>query len=558
MAKTYKGKQVFMETLIAQGVDTIFGNPGTTESPLLDALLDYSQLRYIVCLQEAVAVNMADAHAMATGKVGVVNLHVAPGLGNGLGSLYGAWEGRTPLLVTAGQQDTRLRLRDPLLGHDLVAMAAPLTKWSVQAESADELPLLLNRAFKVAREEPSGPVFVSLPINVMEQETPLGPLPPAHVYPRTPGDPAGVAELAGLLLAAQRPAIVCGDGVARSGAQTELVALAEALGAGVWMEVLPSRLNFPTAHPNFRDRLPGDHAAIRQALSQADTVLLVGGEFFEEVWHSEGSPFPEGAAVLQIDAAPAALARNFPVTAGMVADPKLALAALRAEVVRRAPAAFIQAAQARQKMWAEQKAKEWARQQARAEQAWDKRPMTAARLIMEIKKALPPQAVIVHEAITAAVDLFRTVLLEQPAQFYGPRGGGIGQGLPSAIGVKLAHPAQPVVAISGDGSSLYTVQALWTAAHHNIPVVFVILNNHTYRILKINMNRYRRDFGVQGERPHPHMDLTPPDVGYVALAQGFGLSAQAITEPEDVAPALRAALASGKPTLLDITIDGSV
>jgi benzoylformate decarboxylase len=556
--RAFKGRQIFMETLLAEGVEYVFGNPGTTESPLLDALLDYPQIRYIVSLQEAVAVSMADAYAHASGKVGIVNLHVAPGLGNGLGSLYNAWEGRTPLIVTAGQQDTRMRLRDPLLGHNLVAMAAPLVKWSVQAESADELPLLLNRAFKVARDEPSGPVFVALPINVMEQETRNPPMAPARLFARAAPDPAGVDEAAALLVSARQPVIVCGDGVARSGAMAELVALAEQTGAPVWGDVLPGRLAFPTGHPNFRDRLPGDHALIRQSLGGADTVLLVAGEFFEEVWHTAGSPFPDGAAIIQVDAAPSQLARNFPVTVGLVADPKAALAALSAAVAAKATGAFRARVQSAQAALARLKAQEWEKQKARSEKGAEGKPMAPARLMLEIRDALPKDAIIVQESITATADLYRTIPVSDATGFYGPRGGGIGQGLPSAIGVKVAHPNRPVLAISGDGSSLYTIQALWSAAHHRLPVVFVILNNKAYRILKINMNRYRRDFGLGGERPHPHMDLTDPDLGYVDIAKGFGVPGRTVSDPAEVGPALKAAFASGKPYLLDILVDGAV
>ena len=160
MTQTCTGKQVFMDTLVAEGVDFIFGNPGTTELPLIESLNDYPQIDYIMALHEAVAVTMADAYAQVSGNVAVANLHVGPGLGNGLGSLYNAWEGQTPLILTAGQQDNRMRLREPLLGHDLVAMAEPLVKWSVQVESADEMALIMNRAFKIARETPPGPVFV--------------------------------------------------------------------------------------------------------------------------------------------------------------------------------------------------------------------------------------------------------------------------------------------------------------------------------------------------------------------------------------------------------------
>jgi benzoylformate decarboxylase len=346
--------------------------------------------------------------------------------------------------------------------------------------------------------------------------------------------------------------------VARSGALPELVALAEQIGASVWGEVLPARLNFPSGHPHFRDRLPGDFTLIRQTLGGADTVLLVGGEFFEEVWHTQGSPFPDGAAVIQIDAAPSRLARNFPLTVGLVADPKAALQALGLAVAAKATSAFTARVQAARADLAQLKAQEWEKQQARIAQGAQKRPMAPARLMLELRNALPPGAIVVQEAITAAVDLYRTIPANGPTDFYGPRGGGIGQGLPSAIGVKLAHPQRPVLAISGDGSSLYTIQALWSAAHHKLPVVFVILNNRAYRILKINMNRYRRDFGTGGERAHPHMDLTDPTLGYVDLARGFGLEGRTVSDPAEIGPALKAAFASGKPYLLDVQVDGTV
>src|SRR5262245_1789677 len=203
-----RGRQVVMDTLVAHGVDHLFGNPGTTQSPLIDSLGDYPSIRYVLALHEAVALGAAAYYAQASGRPGVVNLHVAPGLGNAIGMLYNALKAGAPLLVTAGQQDTRLRLRAPVLGHDLVAMAAPVTKWSVQAERADELAPLLHRALKVAADPPSGPVFVALPIDVMEQETDEGARPPSALYRATEPDPAGVAAAAALLLGSRRPAIV--------------------------------------------------------------------------------------------------------------------------------------------------------------------------------------------------------------------------------------------------------------------------------------------------------------------------------------------------------------
>ncbi len=295
------GRQVLMETLVGHGVELLFGNPGTTESPIIDSLEAYPQIRYILTLHEGVAVGAASYYAQATGRTGVVNVHVAPGLGNALGMLYDALKAGSPLVVTAGQQDTRLRLRAPLLGHDLVAMAAPLTKWSVQVERADELAHILRRAFKIAHDPPSGPVFVALPIDVLEQETEQLALPPAALYLDHDPDPAGVAAAAALLLGSRRPAIVAGDDVARGDGPAELVALADLLGAPVWVEGLRQHSVFPSTHPAYRGPLPFDTAAIRKALDGADTVLLLGGPFFEEVWFAPGLPFEPDTAVIQIE-----------------------------------------------------------------------------------------------------------------------------------------------------------------------------------------------------------------------------------------------------------------
>src|ERR1700750_2187282 len=191
-----RGRRVLMESFVSHGVRHIFGNPGTTETPLLDSLPAYPQIEYVMTLHEGVAVSAASFYAQASGLPTVANLHVAPGLGNGIGSLYGALKANSPVIITAGQQDTRMRLKNPLLGHDLVAIAAPVTKWSVQIERADEIAPIMRRAFKVATDAPQGPVFVSLPIDVMEQETEIEASAPDKVWRATHPDPAGVEALA--------------------------------------------------------------------------------------------------------------------------------------------------------------------------------------------------------------------------------------------------------------------------------------------------------------------------------------------------------------------------
>jgi benzoylformate decarboxylase len=551
-----RGKHVLLDTLVAHGVEYVFGNPGTTESPILDGLLDYPQLRYILALHEGVALGAAHYYAQASGRTGVVSLHVAPGLGNALGMLYDARKAGSPLVVTAGQQDTRMRLRDPVLGHDLVAMAAPLTKWSVQVERADELALALRRAIKVAHDPPSGPVFVALPIDVLEQETEETAATPGTLYRSAEPDPQGVAAAAAILVGSLRPAIVAGDDVTRAGAQEDLVALAEMTGAAVWLEGLRQHVGFPTGHPCCRGGLGFDAAAIRRALDGADVVLLVGGPFFEEVWFAAGSPFAPGTTLIQIEESPERLGHNFPPDAGLLASPRAGLRALRAALERDASPAFREAAARRNEALRTLKEQEALAQRQRAGKRWDREPMAIPRLMAELRQALPRDAIVVDESITASIDLARTLSFARPGDYFGARGGGIGQALPGALGVKLAHPGRPVVAVSGDGSALYSIQALWTAAHHDIAVVFVILDNREYRILKHNMDAYRQRFGVKPDRPYPHMDLAKPEPGFVDLARGLGVAAARVTRADEVGPALQAALAAGRPYLLDVIVEG--
>lgn len=554
----FSGKEILLRTLENEGVRYVFGNPGTTELPLMDSLLDRPNIEYILALHESVAVSMADAYAQASGKVGVVNLHVGPGLGNGLGAIYNAWEGQTPLVVTAGQQDNRMRLREPLLGHDLVAMAAPLTKWSVEAQHAGELPLLLNRAFKTARETPAGPVFVSLPINVMEQTTSHAPMPPSKVFPRAAPDPAGVDAAAELLLAARNPLIVCGDKVAKAGAVGTLVDVAEQIGAAVYSVVLPARLNFPNQHPQFRDRMANDQAAMREGVGKSDVVLLAGGEFFEEVWFADAAPFPDATRLIQVDPSPANVGRNYRVDVGVIGDPRSALAALAQRLRERAGEEYTKAASTRRSLLEEEKRAAREAQAKKAGAPRGNRAMSAARLMAELGASLPQDVVVASEAITASPDMLKTLTFETADDLLMSRGGGIGQGLPSAIGVKLAHPDRPVLCISGDGSACYTLQALWSAAHHRIPVVFLILNNGSYRILKLNMDRYRRDAGIPADRPYPHMDLDGPAIDFVRIAGGYGVKGAKVSEPEKIAAAVRTAFETNEPYLLDVAIDGSV
>lgn len=549
-----RGRQVFMESLVAHGVDRIFGNPGTTESPLLDSLSAYPSIRYVTALQESIAMCAASFYAQASGKTGIVSLHVAPGLGNAMGMLYCAMRANSPVIVTAGQQDTRLRLADPVLGHDLVSMAAPLTKWSVQVERASEMASVMRRAFKVAHDGPPGPVFVGLPIDVMEQETGNTALTAGTLHRKAEVPRKAIDEIAGLIAQARVPVIICGDDVARSGATAALVTLAEAMGASVFVEGLHMHSAFPSDHPSARLLLPLDTAAIRKTLGEADLVLMAGGPFFEDVWFAEGSPFPAGAKVVQIEESTARLGYNYRLDAGAAGDLKVAFTGLAA-ALRQAPADYAKAAGQRNAALKMLKEREVAAQKSRAEKSWTREPASMPRAMAEIRDALPKGTIVVDETITASIDLARTVDFAGPGDYFSGRGGGIGQGLAGALGVAVAQPQRPVVCISGDGSAMYSIQALWTAAHMKLPIVYVILVNREYRVLKHNIDVYRQKFGITSQEPYAEMDLTGPNLGFVELAAGMGVAGTRVTKADGIRAAISDAFKTGRPHLVEVAVE---
>jgi benzoylformate decarboxylase len=553
------GRKAIMEIFQAEGVRYIFGNPGTTELGFIDIIQDYPQIQYIVALQEGVALGIAHMYASASGKTGVVNLHVAPGLGNAMGALYNASMGNMPLVVTVGQQDTRMLVREPLLSDDLIGMARPLTKWDVQLQHAEEIPVIIPRAFKVAQDAPRGPVLVSLPGDVIEEELDFSLPDPNSPFHRTRPDPQGISAAADLLVGANNPVIVCGDGVASSAAHSELVQIAELVGAQVWSTMFTGNLNFPMSHPQFRGNLPGEYRTIRMILGEVDLILAVGAKLFDEVFYAPGSPLPDGCKLIQVDNSSWEIGKNLTPTIGLLSDPKCALQELHEAVkMKMDKTAEARAEQHRQEL-SSQKQEDQMRQEKRAKDSWDHSPISTARLMADVRDCLPEDAVIYNESITAGADLTRTILPDRPGHYFSNHGGGIGQGLPGAIGVKLAKPDRPVVAFIGDGSAMYTIQSLWTAAHYDLAVIYVIISNQVYRVLKYNMNRYRRmqNIAPKGD-PHPHMDLTDPPLDFVEMARGMGLEARCVTQPDEIQPAFKEALSANQPYLLEVRTEGKV
>src|SRR5262245_21147035 len=477
------GKRAFLELLKQEGVEVMFGNPGTTELPLMDALAVENELRYVLGLQEAAVMAMADGYAQASGKLTVVNLHVAPGLGNAMGMLYDAQKAASPILVTAGQQDLEFAATEPILWADLPTLARPFVKWAAEVQRLADLPRLVHRAAKTALAPPTGPVFLSLPGDIMKNESELDLLAPTRVAPRLRGDPVAVAEAAALLAQAERPVIIAGDAVAQSRAHDELVALAELVGAPVYTEFVPNTASFPTSHPLFRGAMVRTAPATRKVLDQHDLLFSVGGDLFTLSLPSDVEPMRPGMPLIHLDIDPWEIGKNYPASVGILGDPKATLPDLTAAIRERMSDAARSAARKRMQAASDATRAERDELVAKARALNGRTPVQPLALLHAIGETLPTDAIVVEEALSSAPGIRQLIRSDDPQSYFGLRGGGIGWGLPAAIGVKLAVPDRPVVGLIGDGSAMYTCQALWTAAHYRLAVVFVILNNRAYRIL---------------------------------------------------------------------------
>ncbi|MBI2940003.1 MAG: thiamine pyrophosphate-binding protein [Chloroflexi bacterium] len=548
------GKQAVMETLRAHGVQYVFGNPGTSESPFLDALQDYPDIQYVLALQESVAVGMADGYARATHRPALINVHVSAGLANALCLVSNACRGGTPLVVTAGQWDTRLLLEEPVLGADLARMAEQFTKWSAEVHHTADLSTALRRAFQVAAEPPSGPVFLSLPWDVLDATTDAPVESAAPAYHRHRPDASAVERAASFLAHARRPAIIVGDRVAQSDATAEAVALAELLGAPVYSTTY-SGVNFPNAHPQFLGSLNVHSHATRDLLAMFDVVLGIGTNLFSRFLYASGRLFGPETRLVHVDSHAREIGKTYRADVGMVADPKTALVELTAAVDTVQTDTERDDASTRcQRLAAQRRQKDEAFiREVRAH--WDARPIHATRLMAELRDCLPPHSVIVDEAISNSGVLHASLTFREPGDFFRASGGAISWGMGGALGVQLALPDRPVVAVIGDGSAMYCNQALWTAAHYRLPVKYIILSNRAYRVLKINLVHYRGE--AAGRSKFIGMDLCDPDLDFARLAASFDLPAWRLDQPDAIRPTLERAFATPGPALIDARIDGS-
>jgi len=547
------GKHLFLDLLRANGVDFVFGNPGTTELALMDAFVVETGIRYILGLNEVVVMGMADGYAQATGRLAVVNLHAAPGLGNAMGMLYNAAKAGAPILVTAGQQDMSIALTEPLLWGDLVAMARPVVKWSYEVTRLADLPRAVHRAAKVALTQPTGPVFLSIPGDVLTDTIDgLDAMAPTRIGGRMRGDLAAIETAAAMIAASTSPVIFAGDAVPRSGAYAELAALAEAIGAPVYLEGMANTAAFPSNHPLYAGSVARMTPAVRALMAGHDLAISVGADLLTQSVAADTEALAPGTPLIHLDNDAWQIGKNFPAGAAILGDPKATLPDLLAAVARLLPTATTR----RQDVEAGIAAKQ-AALIARAEAERDMLPLRPLAVLHAIAGLLPDDAIVIEETLSTGMNTIRQLMpATRPDSWFGMRGGGIGVALPQAIGIKLAHPDRPVVALSGDGSAMYSVQALWTAAHYRLGILAIIVNNRSYRILK---QRTRALSGHAAESgTYVAMDLTDPPIDFVALSEAQGVAAVRVATLPELRSAVERGLAGTLPLLIEVVMDGEV
>jgi benzoylformate decarboxylase len=557
-AGTRTGRTAIVEQLVTDGIRHVFGNPGTVEEGLLDALSGRQAPQYILALHETVAVAMADAYARATRRPAVVQLHSGVGLGNAVGMLYQANRGHAPLVVLAGDAGLRYEAMDAQMAADLVGIARPVTKWAAEVTHPSSVLRMLRRAIKIAGTPPCGPVFLALPMDVLDAPNDEPVVPTPVLVSRTAPDASVIDRAAELLAPASRPLIIVGDGVAVSGGQPELARVAELLGAPVW-GADSSEVNLSARHPLFHGLLGhmfGEES--RKVTAPADAVLICGTYVFPEVFPSLDGAFAPGARLVHIDLNAYEIGKNFPVDLGVVADPKASLDLLATALDRRMTSQQKHAARARVEELGTQQVAEVEAARAADRRRWGEMPLQASRFMAELADLLPEDAVVFDEALTTSPELTRYLPPTEPGAYFLTRGGSLGVGIPGALGLKLARPDRTVVGFGGDGGAMYTIQALWTAAHHHIGAKLVVCNNASYRILKVNIQHWYREQGIaNGEFP-ACFDIHGPELRFDLLARAMGVPAARVETESQIRPAIDQALATDGPFLIDVRISGEV
>jgi benzoylformate decarboxylase len=524
-SKSVTVKQATIDLLRAFGIRRVFGNPGSTELPFLSDWPD--DIDYVLALQEASAVGMADGYAQATRNAGFVNLHSAAGVGNALGNIYTAHRNQTPLVITAGQQARSiLPLQAFLYAERASEFPRPYVKYSVEPARPEDVPAAIARAYYTALQPPCGPTFVSIPIDDWTHAT--APVEARKVSREIGPDPEAMKALVAALGSARHPALVVGPGVDRAGAVDLMARVAEKAKASVWVSPFSARCSFPERHPQFAGFLHASPAQLSDALREYDLVVVVGAPVF--TFHVEGHAaiFDGGATIFQITDDPDAAAVT-PVGTSIVATMKPALSLLLdllPESKRAAPKG---------------------RTLPPAPQAAD--PLPVEFLLHSLSQAMPDGASLVEEVPSHRPAMQKFMPMRGQDSFYTMASGGLGYSLPAAVGMALGKPKSRTVCLIGDGSAMYSIQALWTAAQRKLPLTVVVINNSGYGAM--------RSFSqVMQVRNVPGLEL--PGIDFVRLAEGMGCHAVRVSKAAELAEALKRGMAYDGTSLVEVVVDSAV
>ena len=550
------GKQALLEMLKAEGVEVIFGNPGTSEGPIIDMLGDYPELRYILTLQESVAVGMGESYARATGRASFVSLHVDSGLANGLALMLDAYNTGTPMVVTSANYDIR-KTTEGLT--DLAELARPVTKWSVQLTHPDQIPGAIRRAFNEANSHPKGPVYVGFTTNALEGSADMNIVPSQPMFDEPRPNLQGIKAAADLLIKADRSIMMVGDRVSDDGAMNKAIELAELLGLPVYGS-RGAEVAFPTNHPQFLGNLSLRIEDQRSILERADLVLAIGMDAFEELFYWGDVILSSGTKLIHIDPVAGKVGKSEPTDVGIVAHCGLAIEELINQLTPMLTRESRQTIDNRISLISNESSESKKSFERAVEDKWDQKPITPARMMFELSSALPDNSIVVDDSLSNRAMFRHYFQAFERGDIRGVRGQSIGGGIGATMGTQCANPDRPVFGVIGDGSAMMTIQGLWTAANDDIPCVFVICNNGMYRILRTNFNIYQKDVlglsETSGENLLYSEFATPFDMA--AIANSMGVHGERIIDPSEIKPAVDRAVASGKPALLDIIIDSAL
>lgn len=548
------GKQAILETLKEHNIQHIFGNPGTSEGPLIDMLGDYPNFKYIMALQESVAMGMGESFARSTNSTGFVSLHVDSGLANGIALMLDALNTGTPLVVTSANYDSR-KINETKT--DLAELVRPVTKWAVELDLPDQIPSALRRAFNEANSHPKGPVYVGFTSNALEGMAEMTITGPSQKFDNVLPDPKAIQMASEKIINSQNPVLILGDRASDDQANNEAVEFAELLGLPVFQS-RGAEISFPSSHPQYMGIHTLRSKENRDELKNHDLIIAIGMDPFDELFYWGDVILEDNSNLIHIDPIYSRIGKSEPTYLGIVSNCKHALSQLIQNIKTKTPNQFTERKNNTENEV--QNRRNAYKSSVESQENWDSTPMSPARMMYEISKALPKNAIVVDDAISNRGALRNFIRAEKRDDLRGVRGQSIGGGIGATMGTQCAFPDQPVFGIIGDGSAMMTIQGLWTAANDKIPCKFIICNNGMYRVLKVNFNIYQKDVLDLSETAGENLLYSNFDTPFniTEIAQGMGITSERITDPSQIDSAIKRATEFNGPYLLDIVIDGSL